>query len=54
MFVNKLSALEANVGLACKSLGNEAMLQSVGTVFVVKDMVRMMEALGETSINYIG
>ncbi|KAF8608852.1 alpha/beta-hydrolase [Ceratobasidium sp. AG-I] len=54
IFVNKLSASEANVGLACKTRGNEAMLQSVGTVLVVKDMVRIMEALGDTSINYWG
>ncbi|KAF8593653.1 hypothetical protein BDV93DRAFT_460602 [Ceratobasidium sp. AG-I] len=30
------------------------MLQSVGTAFVVQDMVRIVEALGEDGLNYLG
>lgn len=52
--VKRLSASQAVAGAACKKNGNEAMLKSVGTVFVVKDMVQMMKAVGDTSLNYWG
>ncbi|KAF8608855.1 alpha/beta-hydrolase [Ceratobasidium sp. AG-I] len=54
IFVNRLSATLAGHGAACGKNGNAAMLQSVGTVFVAKDMIRMMEAVGDTSINFWG
>ncbi|KAG9099439.1 hypothetical protein FRC07_010523, partial [Ceratobasidium sp. 392] len=52
--VNKLSAIQASHGAACVKNGNRKMLESSGTVFVVQDMARIVEALGEGGINYWG
>ncbi|KAG8782964.1 hypothetical protein FRC12_020267 [Ceratobasidium sp. 428] len=52
--VKKLSAIQAEHNAACLANGNRKMLESVGTASVVQDMVRMVEALGEDSINYWG
>ncbi|KAG9123318.1 hypothetical protein FRC07_015103 [Ceratobasidium sp. 392] len=50
----KLSPLQAAHNAACVENGNRKMLESVGTAFVVQDMVKMVEALGEDGINYWG
>jgi hypothetical protein len=51
-FVKKLSTLQAGHNAACVKNGKHDMLESVGTVSVVQDMVRMVEALGEDGLNY--
>ncbi|KAF8599712.1 alpha/beta-hydrolase [Ceratobasidium sp. AG-I] len=53
-FVSKLSALQAAHNAACLANGNHDMLESVGTSSVVQDMVRIVEALGEDGLNYLG
>lgn len=50
--VNTISALHAGHNAACLKNGNHKMLEASGTAFVVQDMVRMVEALGEDGINY--
>ncbi|QRV97364.1 alpha/beta hydrolase family protein [Ceratobasidium sp. AG-Ba] len=45
--INKLRAIQASHNAACIERGNRKILESVGTVFVAQDMVRMVEALGE-------
>ena len=52
--VSRLSALQAAHNEACLANGNHEMLESVGTVAVVKDMVRIVEALGEDGLNFMG
>ncbi|KAF8608854.1 alpha/beta-hydrolase [Ceratobasidium sp. AG-I] len=54
IFVKRLLASLSGARAACEKNGNQEMLQSVGTVAVVKDMVRMMKAVGDTSINFWG
>ncbi|QRW11913.1 alpha/beta hydrolase family protein [Ceratobasidium sp. AG-Ba] len=52
--VNKLRAIQASHNAACVANGNAKMLESVGTAFVVQDMVKIVEALGEDGLNYLG
>ncbi|QRV76812.1 alpha/beta hydrolase family protein [Ceratobasidium sp. AG-Ba] len=52
--VNKISAIEAGVNAACVKNGNREMLESVGTAFVVQDIIRISEALGEDGVNFWG
>ena len=52
--VTRLRALQAGHNAACLKNGNRAMLESVGTASVAQDMVRIVEALGEDGINYLG
>ena len=53
-FISKLSAMQEAHDAACLANGNHEMLESVGTVSVVQDMVRIVEALGEDGLNYMG
>ncbi|KAG8781095.1 hypothetical protein FRC12_022252 [Ceratobasidium sp. 428] len=52
--VKKLSAIQAEHNAACVANGNRKMLESLGSAFVVQDMVKMVEALGEDSVDYWG
>ncbi|KAG8696778.1 hypothetical protein FRC09_008269, partial [Ceratobasidium sp. 395] len=52
--VNKLKSLQSGLSAACVANGNHKMLESSGTAFVVQDMARMVEALGEDGINFWG
>jgi hypothetical protein len=52
--VKRIAALQAAHPLACMENGNKQMLQSVGTVAVAHDMARIVEALGEDGLNYLG
>ncbi|QRW13221.1 alpha/beta hydrolase family protein [Ceratobasidium sp. AG-Ba] len=52
--VKDISALQATHNAACLKNGNRKMLESTGTVSVVRDIVRIVEALGEDGINYWG
>ncbi|KAG8694219.1 hypothetical protein FRC09_009991, partial [Ceratobasidium sp. 395] len=52
--VNKLMAIQAGHSAACVANGNRKMLESSGTAFVVQDMARIVEALGEDGINFWG
>ncbi|CAE6414369.1 unnamed protein product [Rhizoctonia solani] len=52
--VAKLAAIQAGHNAACEKNGNHKMLKNSGTVAVVKDMERIMQALGEDGLNYLG
>ncbi|KAG9098181.1 hypothetical protein FRC06_006668 [Ceratobasidium sp. 370] len=52
--VKTINALFAGHSAACLENGNRKMLESSGTAFVVQDMERIVEALGEDGINYWG
>ncbi|CUA75719.1 hypothetical protein RSOLAG22IIIB_06026 [Rhizoctonia solani] len=52
--VTKLSAIQLTHRTACIEHGNYEMLRNSGTVAVVKDMERIVEALGEDGLNYLG
>ncbi|CAE7175295.1 unnamed protein product [Rhizoctonia solani] len=52
--VAKLSAIQSSHRAACIENGNYEMLRNSGTVAVVKDMERIVEALGEDGLNYLG
>ncbi|KAG8686723.1 hypothetical protein FRC11_008480 [Ceratobasidium sp. 423] len=52
--VAKLSAIQYSHRTACIEHGNYEMLRNSGTVAVVKDMERIIQALGEDGLNYIG
>ncbi|KAG9122567.1 hypothetical protein FRC07_001005 [Ceratobasidium sp. 392] len=52
--VKKLSAIQTSHIAACVKNGNRKVLESSGTRFVVQDMARIVEALGEDGINYWG
>ncbi|CAE6527681.1 unnamed protein product [Rhizoctonia solani] len=52
--VAKLSAIQSSHHAACIQNGNYEMLRNSGTVAVVKDMERIMEALGEDGLNFLG
>ncbi|KAG8691381.1 hypothetical protein FRC08_010192 [Ceratobasidium sp. 394] len=52
--VGNVNGLFAAHSAACVKNGNHKMLESSGTVFVVQDMERIVEALGEDGINYWG
>ncbi|CAE6443730.1 unnamed protein product [Rhizoctonia solani] len=52
--VAKLAALLSTHGAACKQNGNQDMLKNSGTVAVVKDMERIVQALGDDGLNFLG
>ncbi|KAH7334281.1 Alpha/Beta hydrolase protein [Rhizoctonia solani] len=52
--VAKVSAIQSSHNAACVQNGNHEMLRNSGTVAVVKDMERIVQALGEDGLNYIG
>ncbi|KAG8736480.1 hypothetical protein FRC10_009289 [Ceratobasidium sp. 414] len=52
--VKTINALFAGHSAACVKNGNHKMLEASGTTFVVQDMERIVEALGEDGINYWG
>jgi len=52
--VAKYTAIQALHNAACVQNGNHKMLRNSGTVAVVKDMERILQALGEDGLNYLG
>ncbi|KAJ1306107.1 hypothetical protein OPQ81_010818 [Rhizoctonia solani] len=52
--VAKLSAIQLSHRTACIEHGNYEILRNSGTVAVVKDMERIVQALGEDGLNFIG
>ncbi|KAL5639317.1 hypothetical protein ACGC1H_006732 [Rhizoctonia solani] len=52
--VAKLSAIQSSHRTACIEQGNYQMLRNSGTVAVAKDMERIVQALGEDGLNYLG
>ncbi|KAH7334293.1 TAP-like protein-domain-containing protein [Rhizoctonia solani] len=52
--VAKLSAIQSSQNAACVENGNHEMLRNSGTVAVAKDMERIVQALGEDGLNYLG
>ncbi|QRV97369.1 alpha/beta hydrolase family protein [Ceratobasidium sp. AG-Ba] len=54
MVLRKLRAIQASHNAACVERGNRKILESVGTAFVAQDMARIVEALGEDGLNFLG
>ncbi|QRV76811.1 Abhydrolase domain-containing protein [Ceratobasidium sp. AG-Ba] len=52
--VNRVSAMQAGSNAACVQNGDRRMLESIGTAFVVQDIVRIFEALEEDGVNFWG
>ncbi|CAE6480547.1 unnamed protein product [Rhizoctonia solani] len=52
--VAKLSAIQSSQNVACIRNGNHEMLRNSGTVAVAKDMERIVQALGEDGLNFMG
>ncbi|CAE7222795.1 unnamed protein product [Rhizoctonia solani] len=52
--VAKLAAIQYSHHAACVENGNHEMLKNSGTVAVAKDMEKIVEALGEDGLNYLG
>ncbi|KAH7334279.1 TAP-like protein-domain-containing protein [Rhizoctonia solani] len=52
--VAKLSAIQFSHRAACIEHGNYEMLRNSGTVAVAKDMERIVQALGEDGLNFLG
>ncbi|KAF8745417.1 alpha beta-hydrolase, partial [Rhizoctonia solani] len=52
--VAKLSAIQSSHPKACTENGNHDMLTNSGTVAVAKDMERIVQALGEDGLNFLG
>ncbi|CAE6480541.1 unnamed protein product [Rhizoctonia solani] len=52
--VTKLSAIQFSHRAACIEHGNYEMLRNSGTVAVAKDMERIVQALGEDGLNFLG
>ncbi|CAE6414354.1 unnamed protein product [Rhizoctonia solani] len=52
--VAKLAAIQSSHHTACVENGNHEMLRNSGTVAVAKDMERIVEALGEDGLNFLG
>ncbi|KAM0745922.1 alpha/beta-hydrolase [Meredithblackwellia eburnea MCA 4105] len=50
----KLDAFQSALNGACEARGHELLLRSASTAFVVKDMVSILDALGEEKLNYWG
>ncbi|CAE6372869.1 unnamed protein product [Rhizoctonia solani] len=53
-YLTKLNASFAATSLACLENGNQAILESVGATYVVQDMERIVDALGEDGLNFWG
>ncbi|KAH7334275.1 TAP-like protein-domain-containing protein [Rhizoctonia solani] len=52
--VAKLSAIQLSHRAACLENGNYEMLMNSGTVAVAKDMEKIVQALGEDGLNFLG
>ncbi|KAG8736297.1 hypothetical protein FRC11_002730, partial [Ceratobasidium sp. 423] len=52
--VAKLAAIQSSHHTACVENGNHEMLRNSGTVAVAKDMERIVQALGEDGLNFLG
>ncbi|CAE6463603.1 unnamed protein product [Rhizoctonia solani] len=52
--VAKYATIQASHNAACVQSGNHEMLRNSGTVAVVKDMERIVHALGEDGLNFLG
>lgn len=50
----KMEAFQRSLNGACEARGNQLLLRSASTAFVVRDMVSILDALGEKVINYWG
>lgn len=53
-FLRKYDTYLNAAATACVTNGNQAMLRSVSTSLVVKDMKRIMEGLGDDGLSYWG
>ncbi|CUA70639.1 Tripeptidyl aminopeptidase [Rhizoctonia solani] len=53
-YLKRLNASFTATSLACFENGNRDMLESVSTAFVVQDMERIVDALGEDGLNFWG
>ncbi|KDN33708.1 hypothetical protein RSAG8_13204, partial [Rhizoctonia solani AG-8 WAC10335] len=53
-YLKRLNASFTATSLACLENGNRPMLESVSTAFVVQDMERIVDALGEDGLNFWG
>lgn len=53
-FFLKINATLATTHAACKLNGNRAMLESITTPLVVRDIERIAESLGEDGVNFWG
>ncbi|KAL5640564.1 hypothetical protein ACGC1H_001140 [Rhizoctonia solani] len=53
-YLTRLNASFAATSLACLENGNKPMLESVSTAYVVQDMERIVDALGEDGLNFWG
>ncbi|EUC67704.1 alpha/beta hydrolase fold protein, partial [Rhizoctonia solani AG-3 Rhs1AP] len=53
-YLTRLNASYAATSLACLENSNKPMLESVSTAFVVQDMERIVDALGEDGLNFWG
>jgi hypothetical protein len=53
-YLKKIDATMKIPDLACGKYGREKMLRSVSTAFVARDMVSILDALGEEYMNYWG
>ncbi|CAE6417836.1 unnamed protein product [Rhizoctonia solani] len=53
-YLTRLNASFTASSLACLENGNKPMLESVSTAYVVQDMERIVDALGEDGLNFWG
>ncbi|CAE6365629.1 unnamed protein product [Rhizoctonia solani] len=53
-YLTRLNASFTATSLACLENGNRPMLESVSTAYVVQDMERIVDALGEDGLNFWG
>ncbi|KAG8685639.1 hypothetical protein FRC11_010291, partial [Ceratobasidium sp. 423] len=53
-YLKKLNASFTATSLACLENGNKPMLESVSTAYVVQDIERIVDALGEDGLNFWG
>ncbi|KAH7335405.1 Alpha/Beta hydrolase protein [Rhizoctonia solani] len=53
-YLTRLNASFTATSLACVENGNRPMLESVSTAYVVQDMERIVDALGEDGLNFWG
>lgn len=53
-WLRKVDAFAEATNRACQESGNQKMLRASSTSFVVRDMKRILEALGEPNLKYWG
>ena len=53
-WVHKSEAFQSSLSGACGARGHQLLLRSSSTAFVVRDMVSILDALGEEKLNYWG